>query len=429
MKITVYFSAAEAKPGVLAKASVIYGDVLRLGTTVATFLYHGAEAVSVHPEPASAKKAFAKLKRGVGFLAGERDGEKIPGFHLGGSPQESSREKLKGRTVCFSSPSAAALLKCAEGVEQFYLGGFVNLGAVYESALRLGRDIVVIAAGSEGKPCLVDTVFAGLVADFLQNTVAGHPIELAESAKRAAAEAKNWQDRLVELMKESPEGKELIRVGSEKDMDFAAKLSRFSVAPVLKNGFFVRDVPPKMSSRPFGETPAPAPIKVQVPLFPKNPEHPTPGATPKIGAASPAKPVPGTTGKSSTPQALDAGKKKTVALGAKPPGKRAAIFSKKTVASLQVKAEVHHGHGHEIATEALKVALSKLDAKHAAKAGLKSGLKKASPGKAPVAKALPAKGGPPKPTAKVKKPVAKKTTPVKSKAKPNAKSATSRGKK
>jgi hypothetical protein len=229
----------------------------------------------------------------------------------------------------------------------------------------------------------VDTIFAGLVADFLQNTVAGHPIELAESAKKAAAEAKTWQGRLVELLKDSPEGKELIRVGAEKDMDFAAKMSRFSAAPVLKNGVFIREVPPKPTGRPAGEIAPPAPrkgkpIKVQVPLFPKNPEHPTPGQA--SGSTSAAL--------SSAAAAAEASKKKHAASGAKPPAKKVALFSKKTVASLQVKAEVHHGHGHQIATEALKVALSKLEAKHA-----KGMAKGAAKGAAkPGAKIIPASG-------------------------------------
>jgi hypothetical protein len=114
------------------------------------------------------------------------------------------------------------------------------------------------------------------------------------------------------------------------------------------------------------------------------------------------------------------------------------LFSKKTVASLQVKAEVHHGHGHQIATEALKAALTKLDAKHAAKAGLKPGAKKATAVKSPGSKVPPAKGvllgkkpvakgGAPPSAPGGKKPAAKKAASVKSKA--LVKPAVSRGKK
>lgn len=359
MKITVYFSAAEVKPSVVSKSTVVYGDPLQLGTTVTMLLYHGADAVQVFSDPASAKKAFAKLKRGEGILAGERDGEKIPGFQMGGAPLDSSRDKVKGRTVCLSSPDAGPMLKAIEGAEKVFLGGFVNLGSVYESALRAGHDIVIVAAGCDGKPNRADSVFAGLVADFLQNTVAGHPIELTEAARKAANEARQWQGRLWELLDESEEGKLLTRVGAAKNIDIAAKLSRYFCTPVLNNGAFTREVLPKALPRAPGEgAPAPAPrkgkpIKVQVPLFPKNPELPTPGAAASKTAAAAIAVKPHALG---TPEPA---KKK----GSKIPGKHAPLFSKKTVASMHVKVGMVPNPLVQAATDALKAALSKKDAK------------------------------------------------------------------
>lgn len=414
MKVHLIHSAAEAKPGLIAKSTVVYGDPLQLGSTVAIFLYHGANAVSVFSDPASAKKAFAKLKRGEGLLAGERDGEKIPGFQMGGAPLDSSRDKVKGRTICLSSPDAAALLKIAAGADKVFLGGFVNLGSVYEAALRHGNDIVIVAAGWDGKPNKIDSVFAGLVADFLQNTVAGHPIELTDAAKKAADEARSYQGRLWELLNESEEGKLLARVGAEKNIDLAAKMSRYSCAPVLTDGTFVRDVPPKPQPKGPGEgAPAAAPrkgkpIKVQVPLFPKNPELPTPG----VAAAKPAVPAAPAKG------AAEAPKKK----GAKVPGKRAPLFSKKTVAPINVKVGMTVNPQVQAATDALKAALSKKDAKSGANAkGVPSTAKAATAKAAPAAaaKTAPTKSPAAKGKAEAKKPApAPKKAPAASVKKP-----------
>ena len=402
MKITVYFSAAEVKPSVVSKSTVVYGDPLQLGTTVTMLLYHGANAVQVFSDPASAKKAFAKLKRGEGILAGERDGEKIPGFQMGGSPLDSSRDKVKGRTICLSSPDAGPMLKAIEGAEKVFLGGFVNLGSVYESALRAGHDIVIVAAGCDGKPNRADSVFAGLVADFLQNTVAGHPIELTEAARKAANEARQWQGRLWELLDESEEGKLLTRVGAPKNIDIAAKLSRYFCTPVLSEGAFTREVLPKALPRTPGEggAPAPAPrkgkpIKVQVPLFPKNPELPTPGAA----ASKMAAPI-----VAAKPHALGAAepaKKK----GSKTPGKHAPLFSKKTVASMHVKVGMVPNPMVQAATDALKAALSKKDAKAPLPAkGIKGPA--LSPKKTVIQAKPEAKKSPAKPAKALKKPLA-----------------------
>ena len=95
MKITVYFDPKDVKPTVVQNATVVLADVLRATTTIPVFLYHGAAGVALCPDPGTAKKIFEKQKRGEGLLAGERDWQKIPGFHLGGSPNDSSR----GRSI------------------------------------------------------------------------------------------------------------------------------------------------------------------------------------------------------------------------------------------------------------------------------------------------------------------------------------------
>jgi 2-phosphosulfolactate phosphatase len=275
LKITVYFNIKDVKPTVIQNATVVLADVLRATTIIPVFMYHGAEAVVLCPDPGAAKKAFEKLKRGEGILAGERDWDKIPGFPLGGSPLGSSRDKVKGRIVCFTTPSPLRVLKTAK---RLLLGSFVNLGDVYESCLRAKLDVVIVCAGA-----VEDWAFAGMLVDFLQNTLGSVPIVLAESANEAVARYKPWQGRLVDLLRDCPEGKELTRKGYGKDLDYSAKLNRVSAVPYLKGDLFLKeDTPkpkklaedgkPRITSAPKGKS-----IKVTVPLFPKNPEHPVPG--------------------------------------------------------------------------------------------------------------------------------------------------------
>ncbi len=273
LKITVYFNPKDVKPTVVQNATVVLVDVLRASTTIPVYLYHGAAGVALCPDPGTAKKIFEKQKRGEGILAGERDLQKIPGFPLGGSPNDSSREKVKDRVVCFSTPTPLKIVKNAKYV---VLGSFVNLGDVYDSCLRGKRDVVVVCAGGPE-----DSVFAGMLVDFLQSTLGATPIVLAESAKDAMALYKPWQGRIPDLLKESPDGKELIQAGFAKDLDFAAKVSRISAVPYLKDDLFLREEPPKRKLTDEAKAKA-APqkgksIKVTVPLFPKNPEHPVPG--------------------------------------------------------------------------------------------------------------------------------------------------------
>jgi 2-phosphosulfolactate phosphatase len=273
LKITVYFSPKDVKPSVIQNATVVLVDILRATTTIPVYFYHGAASVALCADPGTAKKIFEKQKRGEGLLAGERDWEKIPGFHLGGSPLDSSREKVKDRVVAFTTPSPLKALKHAKYV---VLGSFVNLGDVYDSCLRGKRDVVIVCAGGPE-----DSAFAGMLVDFLQNTLGSTPILLAESAKDAVALYKPWQGRIPDLLKESPEGKILIQKGFGKDLDFAAKTSRISAVPYLKDDLFLKEDTPKRKVFEDSKKPS-APqkgksIKITAPLFPKNPEHPVPG--------------------------------------------------------------------------------------------------------------------------------------------------------
>lgn len=275
MKITVYFDPKDVKPTVILNATVVLADVLRVSTTVPVYFYHGAEGVHLCPDPGTAKKAFEKLKRGEGLLAGERDWEKIPGFHLGGSPLDSSREKVKGRIICLSTPSHLKPIKNAKHV---IMGSFVNLGDVYDSCLRGKRDIVIVCAGAPE-----DSAFAGMLVDFLQSTLGATPVVLADSAKEAISLYKPWQGRILELLRDCPQGKQLIQKGHGKDLDFCAKTNKISAVPYWKDGMFAKEDAPKRKNLEDGKSKAPTAaqkgksIKVTVPLFPKNPEHPVPG--------------------------------------------------------------------------------------------------------------------------------------------------------
>lgn len=346
MKITVYFDPKDVKSTVIQNATVVLADVLRTSTTIPLYLYHGAKGVILCPEPGSARKQFEKLKRGEGLLAGERDWEKIPGFHLGGSPLESSRDKVKNRIICMSSSTP---LRVFHQAKHIILGSFVNLTDVYDSCLRAKRDVVIVCAGGPE-----DFAFAGMLVDFLQSTLGGTPMVLAKSAKDTISSYKPWQGRLWELMKDSPDGKGLILKGFAKDLDFCSKLNKISVVPIFQNHLFIKEDAPKpkklfeTDGKPKAATTPPKKgksIKVMVPLFPKNPEHPVPGIE-KSGAkkgqetteekkkGEDRKKDPEISKKAETKNLVNSFKPKKIH------GKSVPMFSKKTIATNIVKTPV-----------------------------------------------------------------------------------------
>src|SRR5207247_1685089 len=106
----------------------------------------------------------------------------------------------------------------------------------------------------------------------------------------------------------------LAKAGFAKDLDYCAKINKVSAVSYWKDGLFLRDNTPKPKRPLFAEGKSKSgsggaqkgkSIKVTVPLFPKNPEHPIPGAA----KAHPAK----------NPETEAADKKKTDAKKSEPP--------------------------------------------------------------------------------------------------------------
>ena len=78
-------------------------DVLRASTTICQALKSGARAIIPVLEPSEAAELRSKIGVDVTILGGEREGIKIDGFDLGNSPSEYTIEKVKGKTVIFTT--------------------------------------------------------------------------------------------------------------------------------------------------------------------------------------------------------------------------------------------------------------------------------------------------------------------------------------
>ena len=86
------FAAELIPPGSLRGGVAVVVDVLRATTVMVQALAAGCEAIIPCGEIDEAQKVAAGLRPGKALLAGERQGLPIPGFDLGNSPGEFTRE-------------------------------------------------------------------------------------------------------------------------------------------------------------------------------------------------------------------------------------------------------------------------------------------------------------------------------------------------
>jgi 2-phosphosulfolactate phosphatase len=194
-------------------------DVIRATSTIATALAQGA--ASVVPV-AKVEDAFAiKARNPQAILAGERGGQMVEGFDLGNTPEDFMRKRVNNRHVILTTTNGTQALAASRGARAVVTASLLNLDAVAERLQELRPPWLVLCAGCNGFFGVDDAIVAGALAEALEKDHAF--IHLWRSVKKD----------LTGALLGSEAGRELARVGLEKDVPYCAQVSKLSVVPVL----------------------------------------------------------------------------------------------------------------------------------------------------------------------------------------------------
>jgi 2-phosphosulfolactate phosphatase len=200
-----------------ASACVVI-DVIRATSTIVTALAHGAGIQAV----ASLDEAFALKAQNPGvLLAGERGGQALPGFDLGNSPADFTTARVQGRRIILTTTNGTQALAACREARTVVTASFLNLEAVAARLREVGPPWIIVCAGCDGEFGVDDAVVAGALAEALDQDHA--LVSLYRSVRRD----------LTETLLSSAAGRELLKVGLEKDVPFCAQLNLFSIVPTL----------------------------------------------------------------------------------------------------------------------------------------------------------------------------------------------------
>ena len=238
-QIDVYLLPALVEPAELAGKTAVVIDVLRATTTIIHALASGAAQVVPCLEVEDAVERASSLAQGeqAGTLVlrgGERGGKPIPGFELGNSPAEYSRETVGGKTVFFTTTNGTRAMQRCRLARRVLIGAFVNFSAVCRE-LASESQIALVCSGTDGHVTREDTLLAGALVTDLARDGSWRLNDQAEIA------ADSWQtavrlltDRpLGILLRGSRGGRNLIEIGQENDIDLAAQIDKFDIVPEL----------------------------------------------------------------------------------------------------------------------------------------------------------------------------------------------------
>lgn len=233
MRIDVYFGPSEIAPGELSGRVVAVIDVLRASTTIAAALHNGARGVIPFESSDEVIARSKSFERRDVRLAGERKMLPIPGFDLGNSPLEFTREAVGGKTVLMTTTNGTAALAAVTGARDTVVASYANFSAVLallRSAIRGGTDVSILCSGTDRRFSLEDAACAGRYADAIARDFAD--VRLNDAARSAVVVHERYGDRIDELFADAAHGRLLADAGFRDDLEACATIDSYPVVPI-----------------------------------------------------------------------------------------------------------------------------------------------------------------------------------------------------
>lgn len=222
-KIDVAFRQEDANTEGYGAVAVI--DTLRATTTMTVLLERGAAAVR---PVAELDEAYAMRANDAELLlGGERENRSPEGFDGGNSPYDWPSERVAGRRIVFTTTNGTAAIARVRDIPRLILAALTNAEAAGRYLWGLKQPTLVVAAGSRGQSSLEDVLAAGAVASVWPRNWR------TDAAHMAVLVYQSLCGHLVDALRESDHGQDLLALGLDNDLQFAANVNSSQVVPVL----------------------------------------------------------------------------------------------------------------------------------------------------------------------------------------------------
>ena len=233
MRIDVHFGVNQITSADVSGRVVAVIDVLRAATSIAVALANGARAVIPFDSSDEALDRSKAFDRKDVKLVGERKMLPIPGFDLGNSPLEFTREAVEGKTVLMTTTNGTGALTAVQGARDVIVASYVNFSAslaMLRTALRGGTDVAIICAGREKQFSLEDAACAGRYAR--QIVQRDGDVALNDAGLACVMVARRYGEDIARLFEAATHGRALAEAGFIQDLIVCAGLDTYPVVPV-----------------------------------------------------------------------------------------------------------------------------------------------------------------------------------------------------
>jgi 2-phosphosulfolactate phosphatase len=233
-KIHTHLLPSLIPPQVLSGTTAVVIDVLRATTTAVAALAAGASGL-IPTQTIEEANALADQLNPRPLLGGERGGLPIDGFDLGNSPAAYGKN-VQGRWIVFTTTNGTKAIHACKDAASVILAAFTNLSAICDRLADCHR-IHLVCAGTHGHITQEDVLLAGAILDQLTGGNE-HSLELNDESRLALdtwkAQAGQWTGKswLVDRLRISHGGQNLLKTGQEADVSLASQIDQATVIPV-----------------------------------------------------------------------------------------------------------------------------------------------------------------------------------------------------
>ena len=228
MKIEICFSPSLLDLYQHQDSVVVVTDVFRATTTICTAFANGAQSII----PVATEQEALSYKS-LGYLVGaEQSTERCSFADFGNSPAEYSVEKVNRKSLVIKTTNGTKAIKGASQCHCLLIGAFVNLQALANRILAIGKDVLIVCSGADGRICLEDSLFAGALTSTL---LAEEGVEAASDGARLAVALWHQANRnFSAFLMQSEHALRLMRHGFRNDLNYCLRKSILGVVPELQ---------------------------------------------------------------------------------------------------------------------------------------------------------------------------------------------------
>ncbi|PRY87470.1 2-phosphosulfolactate phosphatase [Mongoliibacter ruber] len=206
---------------------VVIVDIFRATSTMIAALASGVTGIV----PVMDLETCKSYKEKGYIIAGERDGQKAPGFEMGNSPIAYLEGDFLGKKIAMTTTNGTvAIEKTKNAAHSILIGAFVNISATTRFIQNQKKDVLILCAGWKGKFNLEDSLYSGALVSKL------HPHFRTDCDSAIALKSlfESNSHRLQLFIGQASHAKRLQNHGIEKDIDFCLEMDKYDFTALLQ---------------------------------------------------------------------------------------------------------------------------------------------------------------------------------------------------